>query len=70
MSGALKRKRRKQALARATADTTDKRATHVGGFTTRHGRTQEGATVKTRTRVTRHYSGPAGECVVITPSKQ
>jgi len=66
MSGALRRKRKAQRKAREAACAAEKRATTVSGWTTRHGRTQAGGFVKTRTRVTREYRGAAGPCVVYT----
>lgn len=69
MSGALRRKRKAQRLAREAAYAAEHKATTVGGWTTRHGRTQAGATVKTKTRVTRQYRGAAGPCVVYTFKK-
>ena len=69
MSGALRRKRKAQRKAREAACAAEKRATTVAGWTTRHGRTAEGATVKTKTRVTRQYRGPAGPVTVYTFKK-
>ena len=66
MSGALRRKRKAQRLQREAEALAERKATTVAGWTTRHGRTQEGATVKTKTRVTRSYRGAAGPCVVYT----
>ena len=69
MSGALRRRRKAQARAREAAYAAEKKATKVGGWTTRHGRTQGGEFVKSKTRVTREYRGAAGPVTVITPKK-
>lgn len=64
MSGALRRKRKAQRLAREAAAAAERKATTTGGWTTRHGRTQAGEFVKTKTRVTRSYRGAAGPVTV------
>ena len=56
MSGALRRKRKAQRLAREAATLAEKKATTVGGWGTPIGRTQDGAmgAKGERVRVTRN----------------
>ena len=71
MSGALRRKRKAQRLAREAAYAAEKRATTVGGWGTPIGRTADGAlgAKGERVRVTRSYRGAAGPVTVYTFKK-